>query len=495
MDEKKRTLADLRAEDARRKENAFLSAGRVLGSEAERALREHYELFDDRLYRWMAGLYDPEIGGFYFNECARDTEGFLPDIESTKQAITFFQLVGLTTEYGSLTEAYPEWMRAQINGFARGLQDSEDGYFYHPQWGKDVVSSRIGRDLMWATSTLKDFGSRPIWDAPNGVKGERGAPSGMTCKDVNDACAAVYPERLHSVDAFRKYLVCELNGNEDPNDATPNLIRSKSYSIGNTVGSQAEQIVARERLAIENGELVDSDGDGIADNGYIRTFEELFNSWMLPYNGLWEECYTLDENGKPVVDREGGQSYYNAINGLMKTSGAYNLLGLKFPHLKEALRWACYMAGYLGEHEDGRPGPDVMGKRPDNSVDVYNPWVCITGLLANARRFYSPEEAREIISEIQSDAARLIRNTTEKSRYFKKADGSFGYHWGDCGTVSQRAIVSPPGFKGGDINGGSIASRGITTNMCWGLGIDFVPMFGMADWQECLKIFEARRDK
>jgi hypothetical protein len=125
-------------------------------------------------------------------------------------------------------------------------------------------------------------------------------------------------------------------------------------------------------------------------------------------------------------------------------------------------------------------------------VDVYNPWVCITALVANARRFYSPDEAAEMIAEMRSDAARLIRSTTEKSRYFKKDDGSAGYHWGECGTVSQSAPVSPAGFMGGDINGGSIATRGITTNMCWGLGIPFVPMFGKAAWQECLAIFEAK---
>ena len=492
MDEKARSVDELRAEDAVKKEEAFLAARSILGDEAEAALREHYELFDDRLYKWMAGLYDPQVGGFYFNECARDTEGFLPDIESTKQAITFFQLVGMTSGYENLIEAYPEWMREQINGFARGLQSPEDGYFYHPQWGKDIKPSRQGRDLGWATSTLRDFGAAPIWDAPNGVKGERGAPSAVSESGSEAGAVAVYPERLRSVDAFRRYLICELNGNEDPSDTTPNLIRSKSYSIGNSVGAQSGQIKQRELLGIETGELVDSDGDGIADDGFIRTFEELFNSWILPYNGLWEEYRSVGSDGEAVVDREGGQTYYNAINGLMKTSGAYNQLGLKFPCLREALKSACYMAGYLGEHEDGRPGPDVMGKRPNASVDVYNPWVCITGLVANARKHCAPEEVEQMLSVVRSDAVRLIRSTTEKSRYFKKADGSAGYRWGECGTVSQSAPVSPAGFMGGDINGGSIATRGITTNMCWGLGIPFVPMFGKAAWQECLAIFEAK---
>ena len=30
---------------------------------------------------WMANLYDPEIGGFYYSNSARDHEGFMPDID------------------------------------------------------------------------------------------------------------------------------------------------------------------------------------------------------------------------------------------------------------------------------------------------------------------------------------------------------------------------------------------------------------------------------
>ncbi len=483
--------AEQRAAEAARREARFAELEQQFDKEVADALRAHYALYTDRFYKWLAGLYDPSVGGFYFNDIARDTEGYLPDVESTKQAITFFQLTGLTTDYPSLIEAYPEWMREQINGWVRGLQSSEDGYFYHPQWGRDIVPSRQGRDLGWATATLEDFGAVPIWDAPNGVKGERGAPSMIRSAQMSSDASSfsVYPERLRTVADWKKYLVCELNGNEDPKDLTPNLIRTNSYSIGNTVGAQTNQILARERLGIESGELVDSDGDGIADNGFIRTFEELFNGWMLPYNGLWEECLSLDENGNPVADSN-GVTYYNAINGLMKTSGSYNSLGIKYPHAERALEMAIYMVKFLGEHEDGYPGPDIMGKQPSNSVDVYNPWVSVGSLLSNIKRFYDPELAADIRRSFKSNAAEMIRATTEKTRGFEKADGSFGYRWGECGTVSQRAKVSPPGFKGGDVNGGCIAVRGITVCMCTGLGIKMIPIYGASDWDVCLEIFE-----
>ena len=53
------------------------------------AVRDFYANFFDpeKLIRWWAGLYDPEIGGFYYSNSARDNAGFLPDMESTYQIL------------------------------------------------------------------------------------------------------------------------------------------------------------------------------------------------------------------------------------------------------------------------------------------------------------------------------------------------------------------------------------------------------------------------
>ena len=493
---KERAREEKRAAELARREAEFAEFESRFGKDAADALKAHYALYTDRFYKWLASLYDPAVGGFYFNEAARDTDGFLPDVESTKQAINFFGLTGLTTDYPSLIEAYPKWMRDQICGWVRELQSPDDGYFYHPQWGKDIIPSRLSRDLGWATSTLEEFGQMPKWDAPNGAKGEFGPPpkSALAAAEGSGekgaaSAASVYPERLRTVENFRRYLVCELNGNSDPYDLTPNLIRSKSYPIGNNMNAQAGQIKQRERLGIETGELVDSDGDGIADNGFIATFCEVFGAWQLPYNGVWEESHILDADGNPVAD-ERGSMHYNAINGLMKLSTSYNALGVKMPYAAEALASAIEMAAFLGEHEDGRPGPDIMGHRPNGSVDVYNPWVAVQAIFSNLDRFSTKEERQSLQERLKANAAQMIRVTTEKTRHFEKPDGSFGYRWGECGTVSQNAKVSPPGYVIGDVNGGCIAVRGVTVSMCAGLGIKMIPIYGRSDWDVCLEIFE-----
>ena len=62
-------------------------------------------------------------------------------------------------------------------------------------------------------------------------------------------------------------------------------------------------------MAIKNGELRDANGDGIAEGGYIQTFEKYFNQWQLSSNGLWEECSISD-----------GTVHYMETNGTISKS-------------------------------------------------------------------------------------------------------------------------------------------------------------------------------
>ena len=59
------------------------------------AVKQLYSLYSPDAYVWLANLYDPDIGGFYYSVSARDTVGFLPDIESTNQALNFIINTGM----------------------------------------------------------------------------------------------------------------------------------------------------------------------------------------------------------------------------------------------------------------------------------------------------------------------------------------------------------------------------------------------------------------
>lgn len=57
----------------------------TVGKDAVQELEALYDIYDERLYIWMATLWEPEIGGFYFSLSARETEGFRPDINNCLQ--------------------------------------------------------------------------------------------------------------------------------------------------------------------------------------------------------------------------------------------------------------------------------------------------------------------------------------------------------------------------------------------------------------------------
>lgn len=249
----------------------FDMAKDVIGEKGAEALKYLYDMFDERIYLWLADLWEPEIGAFYFSNSGRDTDGFLPDIESTVQALRYIDGSGLNAyKY----EKMDEKIKQPVVRFARSLQDP-DGYFYHPQWGKDIVVSRRGRDLGWATGIIKDYGGTTIYPTP---------------LDKNDdgEKSALLPDHLQSVDNFKKYL-SELD------------IRHRSYWVGNLIQAQINQIIS-------------------AGTEFVDTLEAWYVENQNLENGTWND----------VID-------YHATNGLMKVCLAYSAISRPIPNAALAM--------------------------------------------------------------------------------------------------------------------------------------------------------------
>jgi len=259
--------------------NAFEIVGQRLGAEATSVLEDFYKPYDESLYTWFANLWDGHIGGFYYSVSAKENADFLPDIESTVQAMRCISSIGLYEGRGGLYEGTPVHMRDAIVRFTQSLQDKTDGYFYHPQWGKEVTVSRRGRDLSWSVSILKELRAKPLYPTP-----------------LDRACGtdSTLPHYLCSLRAFREYL----SSFED--ESSPYYIRRASYPLGNLLQSQVLQIRAA--------------GEDIVN--------ELF-AWLQRLqldNGLWEDTRT-----------------YASVNGLMKLSLVYATLGRRMPRTGEAM--------------------------------------------------------------------------------------------------------------------------------------------------------------
>ncbi|MBO5316764.1 MAG: hypothetical protein J6B48_10100 [Clostridia bacterium] len=272
--------------------------GEPYGKEITEAFREFNSLFTDDVLVWLAGLYDADIGGFYFSNSARDNDGFLPDAESTKQAFDFLEGTGLLDHCGKdFSRGLPKRMLDDVSNFVFNLQDS-DGYFYHPQWGKNIYVTRRGRDLLWCTHILSRLGRESKY------------PTILGTEKKNDT--TLIPEHLRSEEAFREYL-SSLD------------IRQNSYAIGNELAEQRHQITATGRAA-----------------QCIKFLDENQN----PENGSWDYKKPSD------VDFD----EYMSTNGIMKISVLYNHVGapLNYPE-----KMAKTIMNVLSSESDARAGVDI----------------------------------------------------------------------------------------------------------------------------------------
>ncbi len=397
----------------------------ILGEETVTELRELYTLYGDEIYMWMANLYDPEAGGFYYSNSGRDHIGFGADIESTVQVLNHIQYGGMFVNSGnSYATGLPEEIREAIVGFTKGLQSPEDGYFYHPQWGKDIVASRKGRDLGWATQLLKAFGEKPIYDAPDGTKGELGAPGQAAAFSLTERLSASsvtavskvvlvnssrssLPDYLKSLTAWEQYL-----NNLD--------IYHNSYSAGNTLSAMHGQITQ-------------------AGDEYVDFLIDYLDELQNPELGLWADEIT-----------------YDSVNGLMKLISTYSYHSRLIPNADKAMNSAIQIAL--------EPNSDY------HVCCVYNPWVTMYLVISLTEQHGDAAQAEQLRAQVLEKSAQLISTTFGKLKNYK-VDGGFHYHRTLMANTSQEAPVACATEFEADVNATCISSSGILSYMYGAFGV------------------------
>ena len=163
-----------------------------VGADVTDAIKELYDVYDVKMIDWAASLYDPEVGGWYASISGRDTDGYLPDIISSLDAMSY------PTSYMILDKPYeelmPDWIKKKVGDFVLRIQD-ENGYFYHPQYPKEVVHpTREAIDLDVAKRILRRFGLSPKYPFP------------CTDSDGDKSEEEYVPERYKSEENFRAFL-------------------------------------------------------------------------------------------------------------------------------------------------------------------------------------------------------------------------------------------------------------------------------------------------
>ncbi len=408
-------------------------------AEVVSALKSYYAIYDgEKLVSWLANLYDPDIcvckglygekecsgkspvcgtGGFYFSNSARDTVGFLPDVESTLQALGLLAALGMDSSYVRLL---PEEMGEKMANFVYNLQD-EDGFFYHPQWGKSIGTPRRSRDFNWSKNILSAYGKKsryPLADEGGAVPSSSlltpkfGASAVSAVSKVAAVSDANVPAHLKTLDAFKNYLENTLD------------FKNAAYPAGNELSSQASQIRAR-------------------GQEYIDAMFEHLNSTQNK-NGTWH----------PTAG-------YYAVNGLMKISGIYKDFGREIPNA-EAACLACFDA--IMSNDD-----------PGAIVDVWNAWVAITYVFENVRLFAPNGEEKEaqLKATLVENSVDAIEETKKKTYDFVRVDGSYGYYAGNNCLTSQGAPVAiNTDVIEGDVNGCMIATTQMINFVFAGLGMN-----------------------
>ena len=425
------------------------------------SLKRLRTIYTDDLVEWFANLYDPVTGGFYYSNSARNSEGYLPDLESTNQALGFLTSSGITD---NMADFIPKDMQQQIVSFVKAMQNPKNGYFYHPQWGEELTDknpARKGRDVGNATRLLSYFGAIPTYDAPNGVKGEyrRGTtPSaslpGRLAGSTVSAVSKVIPtadagveDWLLNEENFRNFL-----------KKYDEKIKTDAYWVGNEFESLATQIVARDKELKESGERY----------SLCKIAVDWFISHLDPETGLWE----------PYENNE-----YDCVNGILKCSSAISKMGYPVPG---ALNFMEYAMQAITSTAD-----------PHHVCCVLNTWYALSILTANIKAH--SDTAEEDIANFNAKYIgmypQLVDATREKFSLFLKntgtSVGAFSYFQKTTSPGSQGMPVALDNANEGDVNSSYICSAGVSGHI-WGfIGESAIPLYTTSDGMRFLKVIES----
>ena len=417
-----------------------------------------YSLYGTDMLIWLANLYDVEVGGFYYSDSGRDNFGYLPDLESTGQAFAMLDRSGLFSAFGGLANhGIPEFMREQLLSFVRSLQSSEDGFFYHPQWGTSIASSRRSRDLDNAKSLLGYLRENPYYDDPSGrMSGIYGAPGKNAVKPVAYLTsplgssvdlaavmpvASTLPYYLQSLDAWASYLD-KLNVSGD------------SYSVGNTLCSDWALIKA-------------------AGQEYVEYVINHLNERQIPETGLWE--YNNPDNDYDPTDGIG----FNGTNGLMKISVLYGSLGYAVPNAYQALQSAIKVGLYKN-----------TGAKEETVCYVLNIWTCLTGMISNVKQNDKAnyEAARALLME---NVPELLDSSYDILKTHLREDGGFAYREVSAMNISQGALVGYADKAESDVNATMVATSSTVGAMLGALEVSGMPIWCADDYYLFMREIES----
>lgn len=395
----------------------FDEAEAVMGKDAAEALKRLYDYYGTDWVDWLARLYDPETGAIYYSNSGRDYEGFMPDAESTCQALDILTFSGaLGYDY---KKELPEETASRCLYYIQKMQSPEDGYFYHAHWGKRQNSSRKGRDLSQCLQLIRRFGGKPLYPtADERIEAIAKAKEADKKEETTSENQHFLPHLL-SKEAMLEYLD-RLNVNAD------------SHTAGHILSSQNSQIKA--------AGLSDFVCDYLDKKQYSDT-------------GLWE----IGAN-------------YRSLSGVIKVGAVYGGQGKPLKHGYEIIDSAIDV---ILSDED----PSMINYvfNPWGGLGVSIRSVENSNKFAKETGDEPPYDMNEVRARIYKRLPEMIDKTIEKLDKFRKPDGSYSFYQKMSLPYSQGGYVSI-GADEGDVNGLACAMHYVLHAIFPCLGINNIPL-------------------
>ena len=417
----------------------------MITREIQQALAELNSLIDKEVVMWVASMYDPETGGFFYARSAIGQPGFSADIESTAQAY------GLIRDWG-FESTMPASVRQKLIHFFQSRQDPATGYFYDPQFGSNVTDAKRSRNLNQAVGALRNLGARPLYPLPyerasaqgsvGGAQSGQANGHGQGMVDMAQYYAANFPFRLGTGPGGVPLSTGSPGfGASDP-QLTLGTQLAQNVSGGNSALPEylrSPQALRRwmesfdwERNAYAAGHNVGSARNEIIQAGLVDTVYEFIESIQNPDTGLWGQGLT-----------------YNELSGAMKLSEFYSAEARRpYPNAKKMVESVLYVL----EHDT-----------PSQIFFIFNPPYLIDRAIIHGSVPYEPE-IDELLQEL---VPKMIRMAKENLLRFRQPDGAYSYFPHGSAPRSQGALVSL-GLRESDMNATSSGTNG-TINLIYRL--------------------------
>ena len=415
-----------------------------IGSDAADAVKKLYNFYGTSWVTWLAKLYDPVTGCFYYANSSRDYYGFLPDAESTEQALGMLRSLGLFLRFNNSWEtSLPADMREKCLAYIQSMQDEDDGYFYHPQWGKSINDSRKGRDLTSCLTLISRMGGKPLYKTPEERIYEGSASS------VSTVIAAFMESDEHksSIVLTESTIPAHLKSEQALINYIDNLNRRNDfYGIGHILSSQTSQIKAA----------------GLADAclDYIDKFQN-------PRTGFWDDNGAITEG-------------YENLSGITKLGALYGGLGRQMKYMDKII--------------DSAIDSLVNDGTPPRIYHIFNMWGGLSTAVGNVAATSDPNATDNtnisvVRQKIYERLPEMIDATIERLRKFRHSDGSFSACQGYSEPTTQGESVSK-GFAEGDVNGTACGIEYLLRSLFGALGETEIPMFTYKDYRDFMEIIE-----